>query len=1107
MLNSWIIDSGASAPMSSRREWFRTYRALTPPRRVWLGDESFIEAVGIGSMALQVHDAAGKLIPALIRNVYHVPELHGNLLSVGRFTSEGGEVNFCGNTCTLNSRSGDFSIVAQRRPDGLYVLHLVVEPSSSALYASVREGPSSSDDDNDNIHALATIVPPSSISKAPLEIWHRRLGHVNTEKVIQMYQKNLVTGMEITGDLKVPTTTCTPCMQGKQTRSPIPSKSNTVSPRINHRIFSDNCGPMQTQSRLGHLYFNTHIDGHSHHLHVELMKRKSETEVHVQNYVTRSELETGESLLFYRSDGGGEYESTKLATFFKAKGIHHEKTNADTPQENGISERMNRTLVEMARSMLHGANLPFSYWGDAILYAAYIINRLPTRALPDGRTPHEVHTGNIPSISHLRIFGCKAHAHVPDEKRKKLDAKSLECVFLGFSGQRKAYKVLHRPSGRVFESRDVRFDEGEGSLPSHVKIDLSAPPEASQNTPLIPSTSDTPATVEEANEESEVNALLEEATGNTSEDDTAPPPPPVRKSRAARTPTAPVRRSTRIATKATGPTATAPSNEATGPPRWTEVPPDHTPVGDSDEHANRTTVSSDPQTFEEAVSGPDAREWMAACAEELKTFVEKELFDEVEKPRGRKVVGSKWVFRTKYGADGQIQKYKARLVAQGFTQVHGIDYTETFAPVAKFTSIRALLALAAKLDLEIHQMDVKSAFLNGDLEEEIYMSPPPGFPPASDGYVWKLKKSLYGLKQASREWYKKVRTEFESLGFTRSQADHSVFHKIVDGKLLIVAVYVDDMLILGKSTAHILALKGKLEETYEMTDLGEARWILNMEVLRDRGKHTLKLSQDKYIEEILERHGMADCRPVSTPMAQNQKLTKLTEAEIDPKDYQRALGSLMYAMLGTRPDIAYAVGVLSQHAATPGEEHWTALMRVYRYLRGTSDLTLTYHGDEGESKSFPDPICYVDADWAADINDRRSISGHVFLMSGGAVCWSSKKQKSTALSSTEAEYMAASNATKEAIWVRTLLSELSQLSSGPTTLFIDNQSAMALAKNAAFHDRSKHIAVRHHFIREKLEDGDIDVHYVPTGDQTADVLTKALGREKHEKFIRGFGMV
>ncbi|CAL1698123.1 unnamed protein product [Somion occarium] len=252
---------------------------------------------------------------------------------------------------------------------------------------------------------------------------------------------------------------------------------------------------------------------------------------------------------------------------------------------------------------------------------------------------------------------------------------------------------------------------------------------------------------------------------------------------------------------------------------------------------------------------------------------------------------------------------------------------------------------------------------------------------------------------------------------------------------------------------------------------------------------------------------MADCRPVSTPMAQNQKLTKLAEPEIDAQEYQRALGSLMYAMLGTRPDIAYSVGILSQHAAKPGEEHWGALMRVYRYLRGMSDRKLVYQGAKGESKSFPDPVCFVDADWAADINDRRSISGYTFIMSGGAVCWSSKKQKSTALSSTEAEYMAASNATKEAIWIRTFLSELGQLTSGPTTLFIDNQSAMALAKNAAFHDRTKHIAVRHHFIREKLEDDEIDVHYVPTGDQTADVLTKGLSREKHERFIAGMGMV
>ena len=243
------------------------------------------------------------------------------------------------------------------------------------------------------------------------------------------------------------------------------------------------------------------------------------------------------------------------------------------------------------------------------------------------------------------------------------------------------------------------------------------------------------------------------------------------------------------------------------------------------------------------------------------------------------------------------------------------------------------------------------------------------------------------------------------------------------------------MLIISLSLPTIDATKAKLAHRYEMTDLGEARWILNMKIIQDRPSRSIQLSQERYIEDILERQGMADCRPISTPMAQNQKLVKLMEAEIDPTPYQRAVGSLMYAMLGTRPDLAYSIGTLSQHSATPGNDHWAALQRVYRYLRGTSQLKLTFRGG---SSSTTKPIGYADADWASDINDRRSISGYTYIIGGGAICWPSKKQHSTALSSTEAEYMAACNATKEAVWLRSFLQELKEKDDSPMTILIDN---------------------------------------------------------------------
>ena len=304
----------------------------------------------------------------------------------------------------------------------------------------------------------------------------------------------------------------------------------------------------------------------------------------------------------------------------------------------------------------------------------------------------------------------------------------------------------------------------------------------------------------------------------------------------------------------------------------------------------KTAVLGDPISYHDALSREDRESWQKACNEELETLKKFGVYEEVPQPHDRKIVGSKWVFRMKMGPDGQIERYKARLVAQGFSQVEGIDYNETFAPVTKFNSIRLLLALSARFDWEIHQMDVKSAFLNGELDEEIYMRPPPGYK-STPGTVWRLKKTLYGLKQASREWYKKLSHELDTLGFSRIQADHCVFYKNVNGHHIVIAVYVDDNLIISDSPDLIAQTKKDLSSRFDMTDLGEVHWILNMEVTRDRSKRTIRLSQSQYIEDILERHGMADCKPAATPMEANLKLEKLNAAEVDITEYQQLIGS------------------------------------------------------------------------------------------------------------------------------------------------------------------------------------------------------------------------
>jgi hypothetical protein len=496
------------------------------------------------------------------------------------------------------------------------------------------------------------------------------------------------------------------------------------------------------------------------------------------------------------------------------------------------------------------------------------------------------------------------------------------------------------------------------------------------------------------------------------------------------------------------------------------------------------------------MAGPDALEWLAACEEEMRTFKEMDVYDVVLCPKGHKVIGSKWVFRVKQGPDGSIQKYKARIIAQGFTQVKGIDFNQTFAPVAKFSSLCTVFALAAEHNLEVHQMDVKAAYLNANLEEEIYMEAPPSFD-IPEGHVLRLKKGVYGTKQGGRVWYIDFSGTLAKLGYTCTEADHAVFVRMSSGFPNIITTYVDDMGLISESLEHINQDKEALRKHYQMTDLGEMGWILGIRVTHDHDKGTIALSQEKFIRETLERYSMSDARPISTPVLANEHLHKLLSPEVNAKSYQRALGSLMYPMLAMHPDLGYAIAALGRHAANPGPDHQHALERVFRYLWATSDHQLVLGCGASGSSSL---LGYVDANWASNVNDRKSTSGYVFMLGNSAISWSSKKQTSVALSSTEAEYIAGAHTAKKAVWLRQLLSELGQDTSSPTVLHINNQSTIAIARNPEFHDHMKHIDIHYHFLRQVVDDGTLELVYTPTGEQVADVPTKGLPPVSHSKF-------
>ena len=407
-------------------------------------------------------------------------------------------------------------------------------------------------------------------------------------------------------------------------------------------------------------------------------------------------------------------------------------------------------------------------------------------------------------------------------------------------------------------------------------------------------------------------------------------------------------------------------------------------------------------------------------------------------------------------------------------------------------------------------MDVKKAFLHSELAEEIYMEIPEGMR-TEVGYenspelVCRLIKTIYGLKQSPRAWYGKINEFFAKNGFIRSEEDHSLY--VHQQRSLIILLYVDDLVLAADTLEHISWAKNALSATFDMTELGELKGFIGVEVLRDRARCSLKISQEAYLGRVLADHGMDHCATVSTPVDSGIRLMKPPEGFVatpwERQRYQSAVGSLMYAMLGSRPDIAYTVGLVSSFSTNPGNEHWTAVKRIFRYLAGTKALGIVY----GTSR-----ICggLTDSDWGGS-NDRRSTSGYVFLLNGGAISWASRKQSVVALSSMEAEYMGITQAVKEVLWLRTLFRELWALQHGKeiSTIYSDNQGAIALAQNPGFHAQSKHIDIQFHFVREHVntETGSINLLYHPTNDMTADVLTKGLARGRHQKHRAAMGLV
>jgi hypothetical protein len=900
-----------------------------------------------------------------VQKVLYVPELAGNLLSVAQLVEKGARLEFNHEGCTLTHQGRRLGIAKQQGK--LY-----------CFFAGQQE-------QDDGV------------------IWHERLGHPGLQAMRQLLKGEYVKGLP--KGVEAPEGICEGCQKGKQARKVFPAtakKQETEALALTHM---DLCGPMQVETFGGARYMMMMVDDATRHKTVFLLKDKAEAAANIKFYQKAMEAALNKQMREIRTDRGGEFVNRELSTYLAEHGIRHNLTAPYSPQQNGVAERANRTIMEAARSMLHARGVDYRLWGEAVRTAAKLRNLMPGKK--QGKSPSELFWGEKPNVSYLRVWGCRAFVHTPNDRRKKLDPKSLTCIFVGYEANCKAWRFWHPPTKSLIISRDAVFDEGQTVGWQEVTRDpFMKELDGGDDIAMVPTVPQPPVVVPARIEAAPPRQQGEREPQQHQQQ--VNQPPQVQQQEAPR------------AVERGG----IPKQQVAG---WDEgeglLPNKVRSMAEILEqgavmaYLGANLPVGVPRSYQEAMGSPEAAQWQRAMEDEMSSIISNNTWVLAPLPAGRKAVGCKWVYALKKDERGNILRFKARLVAKGYSQRPGEDYAETFAPVAKFATVRVLLTLAAQREWPVDHLDVKTAFLHGVLQEEIFMEQPQGFE-VEGGACCKLVKSLYGLKQASRAWYERLRGELLGLGLQGADEDPSLFYTNDRGVFLLV--YVDDMLLMGDQDA-MQEIKRGLAKKFTLSDLGEAKFFLGLELQWDRGNRQVRVKQERYAEEVLNRFEARMLRPASTPLPPGVKLQP-GEVGCPIEKFQSAVGSLMYLGTSTRPDICFAIGAVSRYLTCPTREHWQLVTHILRYLSKTRGVSLVLGADKDGGVGL---IGWSDADWGANDDTRRSISGYVYKMGAGAVTWGSKRQHTVALSSTEAEYLALTRASKEALWLQRLLGEIS----------------------------------------------------------------------------------
>ncbi|KAL1198691.1 Retrovirus-related Pol polyprotein from transposon TNT 1-94 [Cardamine amara subsp. amara] len=1094
---AWILDSGASHHMTGNLSSLSNLRDMNPVL-VILADGRQRIAVKEGTVYLGSH--------LVMRSVFYVEEMKSDLIAVGQLMDE--------NRCVM--QLADNFIVIQDRTTRMVTG--VGKREHGTFY----------------FRGLESAAAVRTSGDGSYDLWHNRMGHPSAKVV------SLLPGVVVS---EVSNKACDTCFRAKQSRDLFHLSDNKTT-KVFELIHCDVWGPYRTPSFSGARYFLTIVDDYSRSVWIYLMVEKKETQIHLMNFVAMVERQFQTMVKTIRSDNGTEFMC--LTHKFREQGIHHETSCVGTPNQNGRVERKHRHILNIARALRFQANLPIEFWGECILTSGYLINRTPSSVL-GGQTPYQRLYNSVPSYVNIRVFGSLCYAHNQFQKGDKFASKSRRCVFIGYPHGKKGWRLFDLEKREFFVSRDVVFHEKEFPY-SEVSGNVgeqAQPHSSSWATPNVSEFLDNigPSNIRRPNcatlLQPQINEIHEpdnpphvESSPSTSQAENTEPS----SSNSSSSPPEPETEHHSDSDQSSDP------SPSPSPPVPDNPPP---PPQDDDEELGKgkrkkirsvipksyvtNTVSTklitsaypianytncarfsathrayqvavisatEPTSFEQAIK--DER-WNKAMSDEIKAQELNKTWSITTLPPGKKAIGSKWVYKIKYNADGTLERYKARLVALGNRQVEGVDYGETFAPVVKMDTIRLFLKVAAGRNYEVHQMDVHNAFLHGDLEEEVYMKLPKGFHSSGKDQVCLLHKSLYGLKQAPRCWFAKLSKALLAYGFEESLSDYSLFTLNVAGSELRVLVYVDDLVIAGNSSLMIAQFKAYLSQCFHMKDLGVLKYFLGIEVARS--KSGFYLCQRKYALGIIAEAGLLGSKPVLFPITQNHRLSLSTTPFLtNPEQYRRLVGRLIYLKV-TRPELSYAVHTLAQFMKEPREEHLEAALRVVRYLKQNPGQGILLTSDNDFQLNG-----WCDSDYASCPISRRSVTGYFVQLGKSPIAWKTIKQQTVSRSSAEAEYRAMADLTSELKWLKRILKDLGVDHVAPMRMFSDSKSAIYIATNPVFHERTKHIEVDCHVVRNEIVSGNIVPSYVSTNIQLADILTKALGCKEFEFFINKLGI-